>query len=84
MKNRCLWLVIFLLLVLWGCAAISRQEAQDEEQARPLLPPETTIQPRLPREVTFYVRMDGGSPEQCSGLEDAAYPGSGMGQPSFL
>jgi len=30
---------------------------------------------------TYYVRTDGGSPAQCTGLVDAAYPGSGSGQP---
>jgi len=30
---------------------------------------------------TFHVRTDGGSPSQCTGLADAAYPGAGAGQP---
>jgi hypothetical protein len=30
--------------------------------------------------VTYYVRMDGGSAEQCSGLADTPYPGSGTAQ----
>jgi hypothetical protein len=30
---------------------------------------------------TYYVRTDGGSPTQCTGLADAPYPGSGTGQP---
>ncbi len=30
---------------------------------------------------TFYIRMDGGSSEQCTGRADTAYPGSGTGQP---
>ncbi|MCK4450621.1 MAG: hypothetical protein KAX26_08520, partial [Anaerolineae bacterium] len=30
---------------------------------------------------TYYVRPDGGSPEQCTGLVDAPYPGSGTAQP---
>jgi hypothetical protein len=29
----------------------------------------------------YYVRPDGGSREQCSGLADAPYPGQGIGQP---
>jgi len=29
---------------------------------------------------TYYVRADGGSPAQCTGLADAAYPGEGTGQ----
>lgn len=31
--------------------------------------------------VTYFVRTDGGSAGQCSGLVDAAYPGSGSGRP---
>ncbi len=30
---------------------------------------------------TYYVRPDGGSPEQCTGLVDAPYPGSGTNRP---
>jgi len=30
---------------------------------------------------TYYVRADGGSAEQCTGLVDAPYPGSGAHQP---
>ncbi|MBC8449578.1 MAG: DUF1565 domain-containing protein [Chloroflexi bacterium] len=30
---------------------------------------------------TWYVRTDGGSNEECTGLVDAPYPGSGTGQP---
>jgi hypothetical protein len=30
---------------------------------------------------TYYIRPDGGSPEQCTGRADAAYPGSGTSQP---
>lgn len=30
---------------------------------------------------TYYVRPDGGSPNQCTGLVNAPYPGSGTNQP---
>jgi hypothetical protein len=30
---------------------------------------------------TYYVRTDGGSAAQCSGLADAPYPGAGDSQP---
>jgi hypothetical protein len=30
---------------------------------------------------TYYVRPDGGSATQCTGLANAAYPGGGTGQP---
>ena len=31
---------------------------------------------------TYYVRGDGGSAEQCTGLTDVPYPGSGVHKPS--
>ncbi len=31
--------------------------------------------------VYYYVRPDGGSAEQCTGVVDAPYPGNGTGQP---
>ncbi len=30
---------------------------------------------------TFYIRTDGGTPTQCTGLVDAPFPGTGTGQP---
>ena len=35
----------------------------------------------LSQGANYYVRPDGGSPEQCTGLVDAPYPGSGTGKP---
>ncbi|MBN2548762.1 MAG: right-handed parallel beta-helix repeat-containing protein, partial [Anaerolineales bacterium] len=63
--------------------------ADGTPQARPTLAAATThpgaTQPAVPPAGTsgtvYYVRLDGGSPEQCSGLVDAAYPGSGTSQP---
>jgi hypothetical protein len=34
-----------------------------------------------PGATTWYVRTDGGTPAQCTGLADAPYPGSGTNQP---
>lgn len=47
------------------------------------LPAEGTLAagPQQPEQgTTYYVRTDGGTPDQCTGLADAAYPGSGSGQ----
>ncbi len=33
---------------------------------------------------TWYVRTDGGTPEQCTGRVDAPYPGGGIAQPCAL
>ena len=50
---------------------------------RPTATPTTgtpTVTPD-PSHTTWYIRPDGGSPEQCTGRVDAAYPGSGSNQP---
>jgi hypothetical protein len=43
------------------------------------------VQPLSPQPGTpgkmYFVRPDGGSSEQCTGLVDSPYPGSGTGQP---
>ena len=41
----------------------------------------TTIPLETSQGTTYYVRSDGGSTDQCNGLADAAYPGSGTNQP---
>jgi len=38
------------------------------------------VQAGVAQGTTWYVRVDGGSAEQCSGLVDAPYPGSGTNQ----
>ncbi len=38
-------------------------------------------QVKIPSGTTYYVRPDGGSPEQCTGWVDAPYPGAGLHQP---
>ncbi len=37
--------------------------------------------PSMVSAATYYVRTDGGNATQCTGLANAAYPGSGNGQP---
>jgi len=39
------------------------------------------LKPRQALAQTYYIRTDGGSPDQCTGLVDAPYPESGTGQP---
>jgi hypothetical protein len=62
--------VIGLLLFTAACAA----QTGASSSPTPARPANTPI-------ATYYIRTDGGSPEQCSGLEDAPYPGSGTYQP---
>jgi hypothetical protein len=66
----------FLLLVWCACAPTTPSNGG--------LPP-GTLKPPVPdtsrvTQTTFYIRPDGGPPDQCNGLANAAYPGSGMGQ----
>lgn len=42
------------------------------------------VQPASSWAVIWYVRDGGGAPTQCTGLQDAVYPGSGSGQPCAL
>ncbi len=61
--------------------------ANTVESTPPVPPTQLAIEPSpaatLPGSfgVVYYVRSDGGSSEQCTGLADAPYPGSGAGQP---
>jgi hypothetical protein len=72
-------LLFFTLgLFLCGCN-IPLANPSTSEQASPPLDAAN-----LPSQLTgtiYYVRPDGGSAEQCTGLADAPYPGSGTGQP---
>lgn len=60
------------------------REAPASSETQPLQTPiqsqAIVTQPGLSAAV-YYVRPDGGSAAQCTGLADAPYPGSGSGQP---
>jgi hypothetical protein len=68
--KRLLVLLISLLLFTVGCV----EETGVSSSPTPARPANTPL-------ATYYIRTDGGSPEQCSGLVDAPYPGSGTDQP---
>jgi hypothetical protein len=76
--------VFGLLLALAAC---SGEESGDDGEE--IVEPEITASAEtpVPDEVqraafaTLYVRTDGGSAEECTGLADASYPGSGSAQP---
>lgn len=46
----------------------------------PVMPASSLPTPFSTAATIYYVRTDGGSPDQCTGQTDAAYPGSGSGQ----
>ncbi len=76
--------VFGLLLALAAC---SGEESGDdgEETVEPEITAsaETPVSDEVQRAAfaTLYVRPDGGSAEECTGLADASYPGSGSAQP---
>lgn len=72
--RRVAWFSV-LMLLMSGCGGAA---------PTPTSPAEQPTQPNLasqPPGTTFYVRPDGGSAEQCSGLVDAPYPGTETNQP---
>jgi hypothetical protein len=62
------WLV--LLIVTLSCLMIAGS-----------LPSRQVSQQNAALQQTYYVRTDGGSAQECTGLADAPYPGSGANQP---
>jgi len=90
-KARILVLCGLLSLLLPALLATCRPASQasslpappptGREEATPsAAPAQATTFPHL-RGTIYYIRPDGGSPEQCTGLADAPYPGSGNSQP---
>ncbi|MFZ5918180.1 MAG: choice-of-anchor Q domain-containing protein [Chloroflexota bacterium] len=69
--------MLVLLTVLSGCKASS--PAATPSLVFPSLPP--TVHVAAAQGTVYYVRTNGGDASQCTGLADAAYPGSGTGQP---
>jgi len=51
------------------------------QTAGPTLPPPHPVEVAPLSGTVYYVRQDGGDAEQCTGLADAPYPGSGQSQP---
>ncbi|MEW6093291.1 MAG: hypothetical protein AB1531_04915, partial [Chloroflexota bacterium] len=66
-------LTVFLILASACIAPVSPSAEQTEEPA--------FVRPLGLAGSTYYVRPDGGSYAECTGLADAPYPGSGVSQP---
>ena len=84
-KNTRLILVLILQLLLVCCASeingtVEETTITDEPTAVPTTP-STKTPTSSPDNPTYYIRPDGGSNEQCNGLVDAPYSGSGTAQP---
>ena len=76
-------LAVLLVCVIMIGACTSPTAAVLQPTAAAVREPDTDVT-RVPHAglvaITYYVRPDGGSVQQCSGLVDAPYPGSGAGQ----
>jgi len=79
-------LILLLTLALGWIACLPTTPASNSlspppTNTSPATPDTPYTSPIHPASSTYYVRPDGGSPEQCTGLADAPYPGSGTNQP---
>lgn len=84
--------IFFIVIILMGLACRPTVEPIPASAETPGVDNESLLDERAITEVspslthtalpegTIYIRVDGGSPEQCTGLVDAAYPGDGLGQ----
>jgi hypothetical protein len=72
---------LILISIILGLVACLRRETMDSGE--PPFLPETTpvlVSPH-PAGSTFYIRPDGGTAEQCTGMVESPYPGTGANQP---
>ena len=80
-------LCILLLITCSGQAGGNEQEIispAEEEVSLPVspTPPDNkALRSNDGQNSTYYIHADGGSYDQCTGLENQPYPGSGSGQP---
>ncbi len=74
-KSRFL-LAVFLILAL-ACNVLSPPNGEQTEEP----PTQPVIRSPGPPGSIYYIRPDGGTYEECTGLVDAPYPGSGVSQP---
>jgi hypothetical protein len=84
LKNHATVLGIIAALVLLGCNISSSTPTVASAISPPspsAVQPFPLVIPTSPAGATYYVRTDGGSAEQCTGLVDVSYSGSGTGQP---
>jgi len=81
-NNFCWMLVFFSSMALTGCADGSTSSMVDDDSSESVHTSESFAGNfSTPDENTYYIRPDGGSTEECNGLVNAAYPGSGSDQP---
>src|SRR5512141_1507224 len=84
MFQRTLWRVVIPFMVIaLACNFSSGPAPATGVATGDAISVTNTIKPNQPVSfgTVYYVRPDGGSSEQCTGLADASYPGSGANQP---
>ena len=77
MQAKTIMAFVGILCFVWAACASPTQSGGSPPPA----PTQTkALNLRPATQNTFYVRPDGGSPDQCNGLANVPYPGSGTGQ----
>lgn len=79
MRQKMVFLPFILLVSALACTLFSPSPGQQTETEEPSSPP-VTRSPG-PAGSIYFIRPDGGSLDECTGLVDAPYPGSGSSQP---
>jgi hypothetical protein len=74
------WTSAVALALVWSACVTTTGRSRS---AIPFTPSPSSVEPPLQpaSAATYYVRPDGGSTGQCTGLVNAPYPGSGTGHP---
>jgi hypothetical protein len=89
MKNKTWWIISIVVIVLSGCSLLDLHGRNQQAEQGPTPFVRNTVTPfptmipvtgNIPSD-TYYVRPDGGTAEQCTGLADVPYYGSGIAQP---
>ncbi|HSI61131.1 MAG TPA: choice-of-anchor Q domain-containing protein [Ideonella sp.] len=68
------------LLAIWATVAACGGGGASTGETPPAAAPAPAPSPSPATGTTYHVRVDGGDASQCTGLADAAYPGSGSAQ----
>lgn len=79
MKRRKTIMVLLFLMFTLLVYVIEYMVPQQHSSTYERVPQITRAESQQPH--TYYIRLDGETPDKCTGLVDAPYPGSGNNQP---